>query len=111
MIGRLRSRGALPAGILLIFSCSAAAVASEQMRPAGVLEAGKFGAALYGVRSEQKGLEFSLGDASQITVPLQGGGTAQFFANADTDLQFDGEATSAMLRLTWRPGDGLQYVL
>lgn len=110
MAHRLRSRGAFPAGIILVFSWSAA-IASEQMRPASVLEAGKFGAALYGVRSEQKDLEFSLGDASLITVPLQGGGTAQFFANANTDLQFDGEAVSAILRLTWRPGDGLQYGL
>jgi hypothetical protein len=103
------TRGALSAGILLLFSI--AARASEQMRGANVLEAGKWAASLYGVRAEQKDLEFSLGGAGLITVPLQGGGTAQFFGGGASSVEFDGEATSAILRLTWRPGDGLQYGL
>jgi hypothetical protein len=89
----------------------APARASEQMRPAGVLEAGKWGASLYGLRAKQNDLEFSVGGADLIQVPLKGGGTSQFFSNGDTKLQFDGEATSAILRLTWRPADGLQYGL
>jgi hypothetical protein len=83
--------------------------ASEQMRPANVIESGRWAAAFYGVRSEQKDLEFRVRGADLIQVPLKSGGTAQFFANADTDLAFDGEGTSAVLKLTWRPASGLQY--
>lgn len=87
----------------------AQAVGSEQMRPAGALEAGKVAVSVYGARVEHKDLEFRLKGADLIQVPLKGGGTAQFFSNSDTDLQFDGEGTAAYVRLVWRPFDGLHY--
>jgi hypothetical protein len=87
-----------------------AARASESMRSPHSMEMGKVAVSVYGVRAEQENLTFRLGGASLISVPLQGGGTAQFFANSNTDLEFDGEAVSTVLQLAWRPAGGLHYV-
>ncbi len=96
--------------LFLAFLClPGPARGSEQMRSAAALEAGKLAVSVYGARVEHKDLEFHLKGADLIQVPLKGGGTAQFFSNSDTDLQFDGEGTAAYVRLTWRPFDGLHY--
>lgn len=81
------------------------------MRSPHTMEGGKLGVAVYGVHAEHDDLEFRLRGADLIQVPLQGGGTAQFFANGNTDLQFEGEGDAAMLQLVWRPANGLHYGL
>lgn len=85
--------------------------ASEQMRSAQALEAGKLGFSVYTVNRENKDLEFSLGGNDLIQVPLSNGTTAQFLSGSDTELEFDGEGRSTMLSATWRPADGLHYIV
>jgi hypothetical protein len=85
--------------------------ALETMRSAEALESGKAAVTVYRVQRENKNLEFRLGGPDLIQVPLQGGGTAQFFADSHTDLQFDGEGAATVARVTWRPFQGLHYGL
>lgn len=94
---------------LLIFSC--VGYASEQMTSARPLESGKLGISIYGTKTTEKDLQFHLRGSDLIQVPLQGGGTAQFFSRGNTDLKFQGESRSTIAKITWRPFDGLQYAL
>ncbi len=95
--------------VFFLSALSSSLLASEQILNGRPLESGKFGLAVYGVQSTQKDLEFHLRGSGLIQVPLQGGGTAQFFAQGNTDLKFDAEAQSTIAKLSWRPFDGLQY--
>ncbi|HRY29481.1 MAG TPA: hypothetical protein P5079_05510, partial [Elusimicrobiota bacterium] len=63
-----------------------------------------------GGRTVEEDLRFHLGGADLIRVPVQGGGSSQFFADSNADLEFEGEGNNAILRIAWRPGDGLHYI-
>lgn len=103
-------RGCVSVGSLVVLLASRSG-ASEQMRSANALESGKLAWSFYAMRFEEKDLQLRLGGSSLIRVPLQGGGTAQFFADADTDLKFDAKGKALMARAVWRPFAGLHYVL
>ena len=83
--------------------------ASEQMRSADGLESGKLAVAVYGLHVKNEDLQFRLRGADLIQVPLKGGGTAQFFADGNTDLRFQGKSEAALVRFTWRPATGFYY--